>query len=124
MTVYEFYEFVCAVAEARLRLSWPIAVGFRYYSAMPVPFLQYNILCSSLCEPSWYTASAPEDLDPPVRLQRVLAKLEEQIHANGGRLIIALQEVSMLWAGPLDEWFTARVRPPICSLAAHADVRR
>jgi hypothetical protein len=63
-----------------------------------------------------YTASKAEDLDPPTRLGRVLAKLQRQIDASGGRAIIALQEVSMKWVGPLDLWFTQRGYKFVASL--------
>lgn len=85
---------------------------------MPVniPFAQYNVLSSSLCEPTWYTESPAQDLPGEVRLPRVLAKLQAQIDASNGRVIIALQEVSMLWLGPLDAWFSERGYKFVCSL--------
>jgi hypothetical protein len=81
-----------------------------------VPFAQYNVLSSSLCEPTWYTESAAEDLDPKNRLPRVQAKLQQQIILSGGKVIIALQEVSMAWLGPLDIWFAQRGYKLLCSL--------
>lgn len=81
-----------------------------------IPFAQYNVLSSSLCEPTWYTESAAEDLDPRNRLPRVMAKLQEQIILSGGRVIIALQEVSIAWLGPLDIWFASRGYKLLCSL--------
>jgi 2',5'-phosphodiesterase len=77
-------------------------------AAPSVPLVQYNVLCSSLCEPSWFRETSPADLDPATRLSRVLAKLQGHIDATHGRAIIALQEVSMSWAGALDAWFAAR----------------
>ena len=83
--------------------------AFSFFSNMyNIPFAQYNVLSSSLCEPTWYTESPAQDLPGEVRLPRVLAKLQAQIDASNGRVIIALQEVSMLWLGPLDAWFSER----------------
>lgn len=84
--------------------------------AWSASFAQYNVLSSSLCEPSWYTESAAEDLDPRNRLPRVQAKLQQQIILSDGKVIIALQEVSMAWVGPLDTWFAERGYKFLCSL--------
>lgn len=79
-------------------------------------FAQYNVLSSSLCDPSWYSQSAAEDLDPVNRLPRVQDKLQQQIILSDGKVIIALQEVSMAWLGPLDIWFHERGYKLVCSL--------
>ena len=70
-----------------------------------VRVVTYNVLSSSLCEPEHFVACTPENLDPPVRLGRVQAQLDEQV-AHGA--VICLQEVSQLWAGKLVPWFEAR----------------
>jgi hypothetical protein len=88
----------------------------KHPSMASIPFAQYNVLSSSLCEPTWYTESAAEDLDPKNRLPRVQDKLQQQIILTGGRVIIALQEVSMAWLGPLDTWFAERGYKFLCSL--------
>ena len=41
----------------------------------------YNVLSSSLCEPTYFTHCAPEDLDPDNRYPRMLEKLEAEIAA-------------------------------------------
>ena len=84
--------------------------------AWSASFAQYNVLSSSLCEPSWYTESAAEYLDPRNRLPRVQTKLQQQIILSDGKVIIALQEVSMAWVGPLDTWFAERGYKFLCSL--------
>ena len=73
----------------------------------------YNVLSSSLCEPGYFTHCAPEDLDPPTRLAKVLAKLEPEM-AKGA--VIGLQEVSQKWAGEMHAFFAARGYHLVCSL--------
>ena len=46
-----------------------------------------------------------EDLDPRHRLPRVQDKLQQQILLSDGKVIIALQEVSMSWLGPTLAFF-------------------
>ena len=64
-----------------------------------VRVVTYNVLCSHLGGPDWFTACKPEDLKPAMRLERVLAKLEVEIAKDS---VICLQEVSMTWAGARD----------------------
>jgi mRNA deadenylase 3'-5' endonuclease subunit Ccr4 len=65
----------------------------------------YNVLSSSLCEPTYFTHCAPEDLDPDNRYPRMLKKLEAEISAGA---VIGLQEVSQKWAGKLHVFFAER----------------
>jgi 2',5'-phosphodiesterase len=65
----------------------------------------YNVLSSSLCEPTYFTHCAPEDLDPPTRLKKTLVKLEDEMKKGA---VIALQEVSQKWAGELHVFFAKR----------------
>lgn len=53
----------------------------------------------------YFTSCAPEDLHPPTRLARVLARLERECAAGA---VICLQEVSIAWAGPLHAFFLQR----------------
>ena len=73
----------------------------------------YNVLSSSLCEATYFTHCAPEDLDPPARLAKLKAKLEPEI-AKGA--VIGLQEVSQKWAGDLHVFFARRGYHVVCSL--------
>jgi hypothetical protein len=61
----------------------------------------YNVLSPSLARPSSHTMSDPADLDTPLRLARIKCKLEPEIAQKS---VIALQEVSLSWAGPLHTW--------------------
>jgi len=70
-----------------------------------IPLVTYNVLSSSLCEPSFYTNSDPEALDPDARLVRVLAKLEGEVRSKS---IICLQEISRSWSGELHTFFAQR----------------
>jgi hypothetical protein len=81
----------------------------------------YNVLSSSLCEASYFTHCAPEDLDPPTRLARVLAKLEPEVAAGA---VIALQEVSQKWAGDLHVFFAQRgcAARPHLTIVSNPDV--
>mmetsp|Transcript_2548 Transcript_2548/g.6123 ORF Transcript_2548/g.6123 Transcript_2548/m.6123 type:complete len:362 (+) Transcript_2548:84-1169(+) len=62
----------------------------------------YNVLSSSLCEPSFYTACLPANLHAPTRLERVKEKLRKEIERGS---VCCLQEVSMLWCGDLHAFF-------------------
>ena len=65
----------------------------------------YNVLSSSLCEPSYYTNSDPDALDPPQRLLRVIRKIEDECDKGA---VICLQEISRDWSGELHKLFAAR----------------
>ena len=65
----------------------------------------YNVLSSSLAPPTTFKHCDPRDLEGPVRLNRVLLKLEEPVRAGA---IICLQEISLAWAGPLHGFFARR----------------
>ena len=54
----------------------------------------YNVLSSSLCEPTYFTHCAPKDLDPDNRYKKLLVKLEAEITSGA---VIGLQEVSQKW---------------------------
>ena len=73
----------------------------------------YNVLSSSLCEPDYFAHCDPNDLHPPNRLAKLLAKLEPEM-AKGA--VIGLQEVSQKWAGQLHVFFAKRGYHMICSL--------
>jgi len=71
----------------------------------PSPFVRivsYNVLSSHLCEPDHFVACKPEDLDPPVRLERIKAALQDQCEREA---VICLQEVSTQWVGELTPFF-------------------
>ena len=65
----------------------------------------YNVLCSELSEPEYFTKCSPEDLDPETRYRRVLARLGPEMERNA---VICLQEVSREWAGRLHSFFAQR----------------
>ena len=73
----------------------------------------YNVLSSSLCEPTYFTHCAPKDLDPDNRYKKLLVKLEAEITSGA---VIGLQEVSQKWAGRLHVFFTERGYHLVCSL--------
>ena len=104
-------------------------------SEAEVRVVSYNVLSSSLCEPSYFSACKPENLKPATRLKRVMDKLSLEVAqgrygycrasschggcaCRGGVLphlnpparpsVICLQEVSMLWAGDLHSYFAQR----------------
>ena len=70
-----------------------------------VRVVTYNVLSSHLCEPTHYTACAPEDLDPPTRLRRVQEQLRPHIDAGA---VLCLQELSDVWVGALVPYFEER----------------
>ena len=65
----------------------------------------YNVLCSSLCAPTYFKHCPEDHLDPKRRLDRVLAALDEHVSRNA---VICLQEVSTLWVGRLHAFFQER----------------
>ena len=67
--------------------------------------MSYNVLSSSLCEPSYFSACKPEDLKPATRLKRVMDKLSLEVAQ--GRYGMATFEHPVATAPA-----TARLRPP------------
>jgi len=74
-------------------------------AALKVRVATYNVLSSHLAEPGYFSKCAPENLDPQTRLERVMEQLEAEVAAGS---VIALQEVSRDWAGPLQIYFSQR----------------
>ena len=62
----------------------------------------YNVLSSKLCEPGYFIKCAKENLDPPTRLKRVQALLEQETKKHA---VVCLQEVSREWSGDLHAFF-------------------
>lgn len=62
----------------------------------------YNVLCSELSEPDYFTHCDPKNLDAETRYARVIARLGPEMERNA---IICLQEVSRQWAGQLHSYF-------------------
>ena len=88
--------------QRKCRRSFATATTVMAASTHEARVVTYNVLSSSLCEPTYFTHCAPEDLDPPNRLRKLLVKLEPEI-AKGA--VIGLQEVSQKWAGELHTFF-------------------
>lgn len=65
----------------------------------------YNVLSSKLCEPGYFVKCAKENLDPPTRLKRVQALLEQETKKKA---VVCLQEVSREWSGDLHAFFAKR----------------
>jgi len=63
----------------------------------------YNILSATLSDPARFTHCTVENCNPENRFPKILKKLEAQVKA---RSIIALQEVSLKWVGPLSKFFS------------------
>eukprot|EP01060_Flectonema_neradi_P007671 TRINITY_DN1537_c1_g1_i4.p1 TRINITY_DN1537_c1_g1~~TRINITY_DN1537_c1_g1_i4.p1 ORF type:complete len:361 (+),score=47.79 TRINITY_DN1537_c1_g1_i4:521-1603(+) len=66
----------------------------------------YNILSATLCSEKNFPKCDKNDLDASVRLQRIQEKLEQQ--CKDGTAVIALQEVPLMWAGPITKFFEDR----------------
>ena len=67
-----------------------------------VRVITYNLLSPELSEPLTFPENTPEECDGKNRLPRILIQLEQEILNHS---IIALQEVSITWLGPLHELF-------------------
>lgn len=67
--------------------------------------VSYNLLSSSLADPTHFPACDPSNLRAATRLGRILAKLEGPV---ASRSIICLQEVSLAWSGHLHTFFANR----------------
>jgi len=65
----------------------------------------YNILSASLSVPSHYPSCDPQNLHLPTRFSRIVGKLEKEIK---NAAVITLQEVPLLWLGPLHSLFQQR----------------
>jgi hypothetical protein len=65
----------------------------------------YNVLCSELAEPDYFTHCDPANLDADTRYARVVARLGPEMERNA---VICLQEVSREWAGRLHSFFAQR----------------
>jgi hypothetical protein len=64
--------------------------------------VSYNVLSSSLADPSHFKKCDPEYLDQGYRLDILMEKLMKEVERGS---IIALQEVSQKWSGPLHAFF-------------------
>ena len=71
----------------------------------------YNVLCSHLGGPDYFTACDPAALAPTTRLARVMAKLHAETERGS---LLCLQEVSMTWTGPLTKVRPAGAADPAC----------
>lgn len=60
--------------------------------------VSYNLLSSHLADPGYFVHCDPAALDKQTRLNRIEAKINQEIEKGS---IIALQEISHMWAGPL-----------------------
>lgn len=91
-----------AMSSAAAALSSPI----KSMDAIPtVRVVTYNVLSSSLCEPSWFPKCDPKNLSPPTRLERVLDLLDKEVSSQ---TVFCLQEVSRDWEGALHVFFAER----------------
>jgi hypothetical protein len=64
--------------------------------------VSYNILSSELADPKLYGKCDPANLDAQVRIERIKAKLLDEMD---GDAVIALQEISHLYANELHVFF-------------------
>jgi mRNA deadenylase 3'-5' endonuclease subunit Ccr4 len=64
--------------------------------------ITYNVLSSHLSEADYFKSCDPQNLNPELRLQKLLKKLTPEIEKKA---IICLQEISTLWAGELHRFF-------------------
>jgi endonuclease/exonuclease/phosphatase family metal-dependent hydrolase len=70
-----------------------------------VRVVTYNVLCSHVCSPTFFTRTEPRHLEARTRLGKVLRTLEGEV-AQGA--VIGLQEISLEWAGEMHTFFAAR----------------
>ncbi len=85
---------------------------------MIVRVVSYNLLSKSLARASYYPRCSKSDLNASTRLARAKEKLESYtkfISEACPPAVIALQEVSLSWAGDLTIWFKQRGYTFICS---------
>ena len=99
---------------SRRRLTSMSASVSRSLGGGPAPVtlrvVTFNVLCSHLGGPDYFTACDPAALAPATRLARVMAKLHAETERGS---LLCLQEVSMTWTGPL-----TKARPRWWSLLA------
>jgi len=65
----------------------------------------YNVLSPRLASPGYFRKCNPKALDPSARLAAVMQQLSHEVESES---IVALQEVALSWAGPLQVWFAER----------------
>lgn len=99
---------VCAVADADGSTAETGDAAHHQFAVVT-----YNILSSSLSSPDWFRFCDPHDLEPNVRLARILSKLSLEVER---RSIICLQEISRHWSGKLYAFFQQRGYTLITSL--------
>lgn len=95
------FQALCSAAAPQPQPAAAVGSG----SLGPVRVVSYNVLSQALCRADHFTASAPEDLDPDIRLNRVMAQLEPHMARES---VICLQEVSATWLGTLTPFFESR----------------
>lgn len=81
-----------------------------------VRVVTYNLLSSSLCEPSYFIKNRAEDLNPVARLEKIEKLLDAEASPS---TVFCLQEVSRDWAGKLQVFFAARDYHFATSLYGH-----
>lgn len=81
-----------------------------------VRVVTYNLLSSSLCEPTYFVKNRPEDLNPLNRLDKIEKLLDAELSPS---TVVCLQEVSRDWAGKLHVFFAARDYQFATSLYGH-----
>ena len=74
-------------------------------SAATIRIATYNVLSDKLCRASHYPENSEDDLDNEKRLERVKAKLAEEMDK---RAVVCLQEVSRHWGDKLVPFFEQR----------------
>ena len=62
----------------------------------------YNVLCSELGDPKYFTNCKPSDLDADTRFSRILSQLRTELQRGA---VVCLQEVSRSWASRLHAFF-------------------
>jgi len=65
----------------------------------------YNVLSSSLSASAYFVHSAEKNCAPKHRLEKLFAKLEEEIAKEA---VVCLQEVSLAWTGRLHSFFASK----------------
>lgn len=92
---------------SRQRAARSSRCSTRSADAANVRIVTYNVLAPSLCSEKRFPHCKKEDLDEPVRWERVSAKLEETL-AGSLPTVVCLQEVSESWAARLHTLFQQR----------------
>ncbi len=103
------YTFLCIIWMFRLNQvlssKWIPRQHLLSRSISSVKLASYNVLSSSLCEPSYFRTCNPLYLAPEARLESLKVKLSSSVET---RSIICLQEVSQKWTGDLHVYFSSR----------------